>query len=115
MKKCIRRWRGAIEGGGERSQVEGRYRWWRGAIAGGGERSQERGYSHVEVEGRERFFWNRSPLLVVIRKHSNLNLPAIARSTCNSSPPPAITPSTTFVIAPLNLGTSQPANVFLNQ
>ena len=31
--------RGAIAGGGERSQVEGRERWWRGAVSGGGERS----------------------------------------------------------------------------
>ena len=33
------RWRGAISGGGERSQVEKSERWWRGAVSGGGERS----------------------------------------------------------------------------
>ena len=43
MDKCDFRWRGAIAGGGERSQVDASDRRWRGAIAGGGERSQVEG------------------------------------------------------------------------
>jgi hypothetical protein len=37
------RWRGAIAGAGERSQVEGSDRRWKGAIAGAEERSQVQG------------------------------------------------------------------------
>jgi hypothetical protein len=36
MEESDRRWRGAIAGGGKRSQVEGSHHRWRGVIAGGG-------------------------------------------------------------------------------
>jgi hypothetical protein len=60
------RWRGAIAGGGEQSQVEGSNRRLRGAIAGGRERSQ--------LEGSNRRW--------------RVALP----STYDRSPPPTIAP-----------------------
>ena len=82
VEKRVSRWRGAIAGGGERSQVEGSdRRWrgamagkevsylegsglrWRGAVSGGGENSQVKGavsdegeWSHVEGSDRR---WRR--------------------------------------------------------
>ena len=47
------RWRGAVSGGGERSQVEESDSdlWWRDAVSGGGDRGER---SQVEVSGRRR-------------------------------------------------------------
>ena len=60
-----RRWRGAIADGGERSQVEGSDRWWRGAVSGGGERSM--------VEGSGKRSLDQSILVTVGRSLVHMN------------------------------------------